>query len=1579
MRGLNENRAIVADGRARWHACVRPSPVFAILLSFLAYRADAQDMSFDMSPVDQSQSQQKSSSDKLNVKQPQPDQMQMQAPLSLEAQELSQGSTTKESSSAGARKTYSKGSTTRGSLNTKVSNSGALPSAGDNDAGRLDSRASLTLTPLWKDRALQIGKLDPRLHQIAVKGPLALVPFNLPDSKGSQERVRSGVYVLDARSGAIRNTIRAPGNGLPNVVGVALDADNAIFAVNDAFDPGAGVAVEVNGIQKALRGLLVKAALDGTYVWLAGRIGKVRGVPVSADLDGDGIRDAAVVTTEPDEVSAWNGINGQLLFRSPISACASAQLFAVSQNKQTDLILSCEDALHLFKGAKGELSTIGLKEPFPTLDKPATFGGDKAVQIPKWQWPSLLGYVLLDAPNRESVCFIDSDGGPCRFERGTDVLQPMKGGRFAGSIVGGFFDSGRYGAITLQVDGEGAQVDAHAVTFTPDMQALSREVVAKGLSLEKVRTVAAGDFDRNRLWDLLVSTEDGYLRAYASSGQGVMYQREPLGGLLAAGLPSSTYTEIQVAGSEADEVSEFLAEQEYKKPHDAFVEFSPTWTAAKTAVGDDIYAAEMNGTNPKAPVVSWWLKGDTGSTVARPLLSDAQRNAYGLFAHDGVTLYALLEDGLRWQKVQLPPYSGAANGGTITGLAVNDNRVLLARGGVLIACDAGGGQCASLSVAAHGGRQVATLAEGLAPDCFWIGFKDGSIDRYAGGRLLHAHKASDAVPIIMKEFNVQGDPYLLTSNSDTTQVFSVSDGDSLSEPQLLSTSLDQVIHCLDDGPVYARRGGTLLESQSLRDGFFRTQGAPQGIRTIGCAADGGLRVLSLESGALALAGPPHFPRMAWGATALLIALGFVVRSWSARQRVKGEVDGRGDADAAKNVIVPEAPLARLSANRKEHQRLRHMVESLVTFIDNEDTRPPATLGIYGPWGSGKSSVMLALRHELLEKRRYISIWFNPWRFHRESDVAAALLQSVVMEVREQLGWGRLVVALRALGERRTLLTLSWMLPLAGVSCYFGGDAALRLMEALMSSDWSSAKVDMEAIGGTVLGGGTLGAAALRAGTKLVQVFGVSPSDLAKTQSPEKRVDFFRRFSDELQRVTDALPRKQEVVVFVDDLDRCPPEQVVAVLEALNMLAESQRVYLILGFDPLMVARGIELQRKEMLELMEKRGEKTSDFGARFLEKIVTLAVHVPVVTAEDVHQIATSDEKSDDSRGSWVLRIRDFMQSDPRALPLAWVILNVLPVAWLTLDLVVETFRAEVAQVSVQDPGNAAHLGAKSPDESSANKGTQSPNDLPRATNDLAQSGSKDAAAAVGQGAQSIAAKDVAAIKEVDDPWKEGVTSTLVRRSMSAKQASVALPKPSAPPNVSKDPPDALQQQGEHQNILQAMALLGVLLAISYVFVVLEVRRRQLRGIAPRARDSEEFADALQKYLKELPPNPRNVIRRANLVRLLYHMVRDPQGNPREVEPFFASLVVAERAERMRVRAVGIRTPDLDDLAMTEALLNRSLPPRNDSSDQGSAHALESIVSSFPPSRFETIPQDSLPAVHRLAMALQGWMHDTVT
>lgn len=76
------------------------------------------------------------------------------------------------------------------------------------------------------------------------------------------------------------------------------------------------------------------------------------------------------------------------------------------------------------------------------------------------------------------------------------------------------------------------------------------------------------------------------------------------------------------------------------------------------------------------------------------------------------------------------------------------------------------------------------------------------------------------------------------------------------------------------------------------------------------------------------------------------------------------------------------------------------VESLVENIDNlKPSEIPLTIGIFGDWGSGKSSFMLQTSSVLEEIYHYQVIWFNAWKYEKEENLWAALIQTVLSEIK----------------------------------------------------------------------------------------------------------------------------------------------------------------------------------------------------------------------------------------------------------------------------------------------------------------------------------------------------------------------------------------------------------------------------------------------------------------------------------------------------------------------------------------------------------------------------------------------------
>jgi len=77
-----------------------------------------------------------------------------------------------------------------------------------------------------------------------------------------------------------------------------------------------------------------------------------------------------------------------------------------------------------------------------------------------------------------------------------------------------------------------------------------------------------------------------------------------------------------------------------------------------------------------------------------------------------------------------------------------------------------------------------------------------------------------------------------------------------------------------------------------------------------------------------------------------------------------------------------------------------------------------------------------------------------------------------------------------------------------------------------------------------------------------------------------------------------------VILFIDDLDRCPPPRVVEVLEATQLLLKTPLFVVVLGLDTRYATRALE---KEYKEILQHDGDPS---GMDYIEKIIQLPYRV---------------------------------------------------------------------------------------------------------------------------------------------------------------------------------------------------------------------------------------------------------------------------------------------------------------------------------------------------------------------------------
>jgi len=91
-------------------------------------------------------------------------------------------------------------------------------------------------------------------------------------------------------------------------------------------------------------------------------------------------------------------------------------------------------------------------------------------------------------------------------------------------------------------------------------------------------------------------------------------------------------------------------------------------------------------------------------------------------------------------------------------------------------------------------------------------------------------------------------------------------------------------------------------------------------------------------------------------------------------------------------IIKDLPLFEYGYDKKEDS-FNHKVyaDSIIKII--KSNKAPLSIGLFGPWGSGKSSILNTIKKEI-ENENYIYIYFNAWKYGGDSFRRQFLLNTI---------------------------------------------------------------------------------------------------------------------------------------------------------------------------------------------------------------------------------------------------------------------------------------------------------------------------------------------------------------------------------------------------------------------------------------------------------------------------------------------------------------------------------------------------------------------------------------------------------
>jgi len=291
--------------------------------------------------------------------------------------------------------------------------------------------------------------------------------------------------------------------------------------------------------------------------------------------------------------------------------------------------------------------------------------------------------------------------------------------------------------------------------------------------------------------------------------------------------------------------------------------------------------------------------------------------------------------------------------------------------------------------------------------------------------------------------------------------------------------------------------------------------------------------------------------------------------------------------------MPEVVRIKNDEPSKDDQLNRdEYVKTLAKIATTCDT--PLVIGLYGRWGVGKTSLMKLIEAEIdPSKSTTQTVWFDAWLYQFDEHPVMGLLHKMVvdLEITEEKEVRQRIYAIaRALGP--------------------------GIITGIVKA---TTHIDLDDI---------------------AKAFSRYEEEDFRIQ--EDRVNLRENFQKLIEKVQTAKGGRKRIVFFIDDLDRCMPDHILSVLEALKLYLNLEGCVYFLGLD------------RHALEDSIRYHYKDFDMEAvNYLDKIIQLPFEIPPVDPDCIESFIQSflpNKKEDEKLNDCAEILKIGLGGNPRGI-----------------------------------------------------------------------------------------------------------------------------------------------------------------------------------------------------------------------------------------------------------------------------------------------------------------------------------------
>lgn len=272
--------------------------------------------------------------------------------------------------------------------------------------------------------------------------------------------------------------------------------------------------------------------------------------------------------------------------------------------------------------------------------------------------------------------------------------------------------------------------------------------------------------------------------------------------------------------------------------------------------------------------------------------------------------------------------------------------------------------------------------------------------------------------------------------------------------------------------------------------------------------------------------------------------------------------------------------------------------NVIVDISKNPIYKPLTIGVFGVWGAGKSTLLKLIEQKIdvdsEKKRKTLCININAWTFEGYEDAKIALMEALLREIKEHKDIPSKVKD----GVSKLLKKLDFF-KLATKAASVGAP----MIASVATGNPIPLLLNVSGKAEEVSDGIKNVANAMQS----IRDDYLKDEESDDTNSIVNNVRKFRKeFKETLK--DDGI---ENVIVLIDDLDRCQPDRIIETLEAIKLFLSVEKMTFIIAADENVIQYAI---RKKYPPIENY----SVNLDKEYIEKIIQLPIYIPELSSKDI-------------------------------------------------------------------------------------------------------------------------------------------------------------------------------------------------------------------------------------------------------------------------------------------------------------------------------------------------------------------------